>query len=679
MSARSAAAVVALGATLLFAASTPVLAFEFEFRDGAVTGYFDTTLSFGALWRTQSRSPGLIGIANGGTSRDINSDDGNLNYRRGELVELPFQALFDFSLKYRDYGLFARAVYFNDFALNNKDELGEHSKAHIADYTSLLDVYAYGRLDVFGRSLYVRAGDQVVNWGASTFTQNGINILNPVDVRRLRTPDAELKDALSPTPMLRLLQEVTDRFSFEGIWMPRWDERFPDTHVRLDPHGAFFSNQDFGVTDGQAYYTGFGRRNDQHGAAGVFPASAGGQLTLPISPLREEKGFQYGLALRYLVPGISNTEISLYNINYHARTEIVSGIRGGLQAPATVSGNLTPDQVTALGAAGIPAVASGNPACTAVNLPTFDALQTPANIARLAPIVGGVANATALSAQNATNAACSAAAGQTGSLFIDYPTHIKLWGLSASTGLPGGVTLQGEYSYRPNQPLQLPLAEVLLAVAGAANQLTGTDPNAANQVPYGTEISGFRRVRMHQLLATATKAFGPTLGASQAVAVAEVGYTHLDLPGDLKFAGPGCHLPQPGSDASSAYNSTSTDCFATRNSWGYRLAGRMDYDNWLDGGTVTPHVAFAHDVSGVGPTFNEGAKALTVGVSVSYLKRWQAQVAYTAYFGGRTYSGTDAPNASSGPLPPGQSANYSSGSNPLRDRDFVSLSVSYAF
>ena len=44
----------------------------------------------------------------------------------------------------------------------------------------------------------------------------------------------------------------------------------------------------------------------------------------------------------------------------------------------------------------------------------------------------------------------------------------------------------------------------------------------------------------------------------------------------------------------------------------------------IDGGTVTPHVAFAHDVSGVGPTFNAGVKALTLGLDVTYLKNWQA-------------------------------------------------------
>jgi hypothetical protein len=49
------------------------------------------------------------------------------------------------------------------------------------------------------------------------------------------------------------------------------------------------------------------------------------------------------------------------------------------------------------------------------------------------------------------------------------------------------------------------------------------------------------------------------------------------------------------------------------------------------------------------------------------------------FFGGNTFSGTDTPNASSGALPPGQSASYASGSNYLKDRDFLSISMSYSF
>jgi len=678
MAARRPADAAALAATLALAVAAPAHAFEFDFAGGDVNGFLDTTISVGSIWRTQSRNPGLIAIANGGTSRDPNADDGDLNYRKGELVSLALNATVDFSLKYRDFGMFARAVYFHDWAASDKDELGPKANAHTVSYERFLDLYAFGKFDFSGRSLFVRAGDQIVNWGESTFIRNGINILNPVDLEKLRNPGAELKEALSPTPMLWLLQEVTDRWSVEGTWMPRWDERFPDTHDRPDPRGKFFSTNDFAVDDGHTLYTGFGRRNDSHGAAGVYPVSSAGQLYLPRGNTNEDKGFQYGVALRYLVPS-TNAEVSLYHVNYHSRSPYVSGVRGGLTAAETISGNLLPAEVAALEAAGIPATAAGDPACTAVDLPAFDRLQTSANIARLAPIVGGVAAATLLSAQNATNAACATAAGRAGNAFVIYPKHIKLWGIGASAGLAGGLSLQGEYSYRSNQPIQLPIAEVILAAAGAGNQLTGTAPDAASQVPYGTEIAGFRRVAMHQVQATATKTFGPVLRASQVVAIAEIGYTHLDLPGDLKFAGPGCHLPQPGSDASTAYNSTSSGCFATRNSWGYRLGGRVDFDNVIDGGTVTPHIAFAHDVSGVGPTFNAGVKALTLGLDVTYLKKWQAIVAYTAYFGGRTYSGTDTPNASSGPLPPGQAASYASNSNPLRDRDFLSMSLSYAF
>ena len=456
--------------------------------------------------------------------------------------------------------------------------------------------------------------------------------------------------------------------------MARWKK------TEIDPRGTYFSTNDFVGDSGTTAYTGFGRRNDSHGPAGVFPVSPTGQLVAPRSDDRDpDNGDEYGLALRYLFPEHNNTEVGLFYVNYHSRTPYVSGYRGGITAAQTISNNLTPGQVAALGAAGIPAVATGNPACTALNSPTFSALYNVTNIGRLAPIVGGVVPATQLAALNATNAACATAAGRPGTYFVDYPENIKLWGLSVNTAGPAGVALQGEYSYRSNQPLQLPSAELLLAALGGANQLTSTDPATANAVPYGTEITGYRRVKMHQVQATATKAFGPTFGANQAIVLGEIGFTHLDLPGDLKFAGPGCHLPQPGSSTSSAYNSVSTDCFTTENSWGYRLVGRLDFDNLIGGATVSPRLAFAQDVSGVGPTFNEGAKALTFGIGVTYLQKWQADIAYTTFFGGNTFAGTDSPNAASGPLPPGQSASYASGSNYLKDRDFLAVSVSYAF
>jgi len=118
--------------------------------------------------------------------------------------------------------------------------------------------------------------------------------------------------------------------------------------------------------------------------------------------------------------------------------------------------------------------------------------------------------------------------------------------------------------------------------------------------------------------------------------------------------------------------------FLTSFSWGYRLAGRLEYANALFGGNVAPRLAFAHDVKGSSPTFNEGVKSLSAGVSWDYQRRWVVDMQYTTFSGGRTYCGVDTPPAGS-VVTPGQPASWCSSANPLRDRDFYSVVVSYSF
>lgn len=91
---------------------------------------------------------------------------------------------------------------------------------------------------------------------------------------------------------------------------------------------------------------------------------------------------------------------------------------------------------------------------------------------------------------------------------------------------------------------------------------------------------------------------------------------------------------------------------------------------------MSPRLAFAHDVDGVSPTFVEGVKAATLGLGFSYKQVWQADIAYTAFGGGKTYSGTDPAGPPAGTT---QSADYASSANPLKDRDFLALSLSYSF
>ena len=630
-----------LAAALLMPPLTAT-ALPFEYR--SIEGNFDTTLSAGASWRMQERSSSLVGIANGGLSRTVNDDDGNLNYDRGTLISAALKATHDLELKYDSYGLLSRVTYFYDYGIDRRkfptfynpdnstrNTLGKEAKDRLIADFKLLDLLAYTAFDVGDRQVDLRVGNQVVNWGESTFIGNSINVINPVDVAQLRTPGAEIKEALKPSPMLWTAVDISDDLKMQALWISEFGE------TELDPRGSFFSTTDAVSDDGDKIFTGSGRRNDQHqpyapptqagppdanGNPTVVPnATAQSWLPRQGNAAVSSERRQLGLSFRYLASNWNDTEFGLYLLNYHNRTPLLSFVRGG-------STNIT----------------STTPTC----------------------------------AESATQ-------GCRASYFIGYPENVQLLGLSFNTGGPYGLALQGEYSLRLNQPVQLATVELVLASLGAPNNVTGTavqdtdgDPNTAAvpvaaMVAPGTVIEGFRRMRVHQLQSTATKAFGPTFGAQQFVVVSEVGINYQELPGGLLFAGPGTSLPAPGS-ANAAGGSFQSKGYATRFSAGYRAVSRLDYENVIGAMQMSPRLVFAHDVTGVGPNFNQGVMALQVGVGFNYLQRWQGDIGYSLFTGGRHYSGTDT-----APPPAGQPQRYSTGANPNRDRDFLAASISYAF
>lgn len=582
---------------LLISMTWSLPAYAFEFTRGELTGSFDTTLSAGAAWRIQQRDPSLIGIANGGTSRSVNEDNGDLNYENNDLYAAPIKATHELELKYRNMGGFFRATYFWDAINHNKAELGSTGQSRVGRDFEFLDAYVYGKFPVGGKSLNLRLGNQVVSWGESTFIPNGINIINPVNLSRLRTPGAELREALLPTPMIWASQELSDTVSVEGFYQFKWKK------TRIDPLGTYFSSNDFLSDDADRVFAGFGRRKDERSPLTSPLTDPAAAVWAPrISDITPKNSGQYGLAARIFLPKINDSEIGLFYINYHSRIPYATAIRG------TVTSSLT-----------------GTPTGTAI--------------------------------------------GHTGTAryFAEYPENIRLWGVSFNTSAPGGIALQGEYSYRPNLPLQLSAPELLLAALGL--------PNVIGTFTPGQTITGYRRVKAHQVQITATKAFGPTLGADDWVAVGEIGYNYLDLPAGLRFNGPGVFLPSLQTAANlSSFGSVQTDGFATRSSWGYRVLTRMDFNNWIDSVTVSPRIAFAHDVKGTGPNFNESVKSITLGMGFSFKQNWQADISYTSFFGGRTYAGTD-PIANTA----GQPRSYASSANPLKDRDFIAASLTYSF
>jgi hypothetical protein len=623
-------AIVKLMLALLLPA--PVFAFQIKNETGEVIGSFDTTVSLGSSWRAQKRDPVLVGISNGGSARSNNEDDGNLNFNKHKNYSNLLKVTHELGLKHQNYGLFTRGTYFYDFAYSDQPVsavagYGARGRDRVGSNGELLDLFVYGSFDLGGRKLNARLGQQVVSWGEGTFIPNGINVINPVDLARLRAPGSELKEAFVPQPMVWASHQLTDRLSVEAFY------QIKHRRLVLDPRGTYFSTNDFISDDGDRAFVGFGRRVDQHAAPGFF--TLGGAAWAPRSPDRDpgDSG-QYGLGLRSIFPELNNTELGFFFMNYHSRTPFISATRGA----ATI--------------AGAPGAATCGVGSTLININTlfgFNPLGQAPCVATAVPLVAS-------------------------NYFVEYPESIRLFGVSFNTAGPAGIALQGEYSYRPNQPVQLASTELLLAALGLPNNITGMGSAPAAVAP-GTVIAGYRRTKMHQFQISATKAFGPTWGAEQFALLGEVGYTYLDLPSSLLFNGPAVHLPAPGSftGASNGSSQPGGAGYATTGSWGYRVLGRLDYSNAIAGGTLSPRIAYSHDVHGVSPTFNQGTRALTFGLTYNLKQNWVADLAYTTYWGGRTYGGTD-PVATAG-----QPSSFASSANPLKDRDFISLSVSYSF
>jgi hypothetical protein len=633
----------ALAVGLALAGTAHAVQFKF---DNGLSGSLDTTISAGVSVRMAAPSADLIGIANGGTARSVNEDDGNRNFKKRKPFSELLKITNDLELKYDDWSLFARSLAFIDFKTRKASFLGPIGRERIGQDAKILDAFVSKGFDVFGKNLKLRAGNQVISWGESTFIPNGINVINPVDIAKLRVPGSELKEAFIPTSSALMSLELTKNASLEAWAQFNFDK------IKLDPKGSYWSNNDFASDDATQVFVGFARRGDLTGraplnpippttptagpiAAGLYgPFNLAAQIWANRGADRNPSDWgQYGLAFRYLASDFNNTEFGLYYMNYHSRIPFFSGIKG------TVTTVLT-----------------GGPLAAATN-------QT-----------------------------------GTASYFAEYPENIRLIGMSFNTQGPAGIALQGEISHRPNQPVQYATPELLLAALGAPNVITGFETipgtvSAANPfgasasalVPNGTFQRGWDRVKMTQFQLTGTKAVPNILGADQAVLVSEVGVTRFSgLKNNLKYNGPAVYLPATSQGAiASQAGSVQTEGFLTSNSWGYRVVGRLDYSNLMFGANVAPRFAYNHDVKGVSQTFNQGVKSISLGAAFDWQKTVVLDVSYNNFFGGRTYCGTDAVTSAAQTTLAGQlqiqPATYCSSANPVKDRDFISISVSYSF
>ena len=306
--------------------------YAIDFDHGELYGSFDTTFSYGQSYRVQSRDSDLIGVLNGGKAFSVNGDDGNLNYDTG-LISSTLKFTSELELNYKNFGAFVRGTGFKDFKNDDPTDtertlLTDRAIDLVGEDLKLLDAYVRASFDIGTMPLEIRAGKQVISWGESTFIQNSINVINPVDVAKLRQPGSELKEALLPVGIISASLGVTDNISLEGYWQYDYER------IRIDPPGSYFSTNDFVGDGGQCAVLGFGV------AVPDYPLLPIGDRTttacdfgptVPGSAPRSrtdhpDQGDEYGVALRLFLPQLNDTEIGLYHINYHSRLPLINAI-----------------------------------------------------------------------------------------------------------------------------------------------------------------------------------------------------------------------------------------------------------------------------------------------------------------------------------------------------------------
>ncbi|WP_371369600.1 DUF1302 domain-containing protein [Pseudomonas sp. QL9] len=305
-----------------------------NFNIGEIEGQFDSTLSVGASWGLRDADLDYVGTRNGGHASSQTSDDGRLNFKKGETFSKIFKGIHDLELKYGDTGVFVRGKYWYDFEL--KDEHRElydisddgRSMGARSSGAELLDAFIYHKYSIGDLPGNVRLGKQVVSWGESTFIQNSINSINPVDVAAFRRPGAEIKEGLIPVSMLYLSQGLTDSLTAEGFYQLKWEKTV------VDNCGTFFSTTDV-VANGCNKLAYAGSDFDPNPAHGYRYLSRSGDDT-------PRDGGQWGLALRWYAAELNDTEFGAYVMNYHSRNPVFSTIAGkGLATANAATGAAT--------------------------------------------------------------------------------------------------------------------------------------------------------------------------------------------------------------------------------------------------------------------------------------------------------------------------------------------------
>lgn len=625
----------------------------FQFNDGDINGRFDTQISAGALFRTESSSTMLratedpLAMAAKGYSTQLNKNDAENNFDTG-IASVVYKITPELALDFGgNWGIFARATSYydsvimdgghdggaldvsapfvsndvnryatySDFANNGTgDRFTSDTKRYAGQRTRLLDAYVWTNFDLLDRPATLRVGQQVITWGEALFIQNGINTANYIDLAALRLPGAELKEALLPLDSVVFNYGLTDNVTMEAFYQFEW-KNSEDSPVGTyySAHDAFpGKGADNVIVDGRivADSAGVPALADAFAAYTLATYGASGengpyeyeQTQVTVNRLRDKEAKnedQFGLSFRYFADQLNGTEFGVFYSRLHQRLPVVGS------------------RLDLIGAGSIPE--------------KVDSAR----------------------------------------YFMAYPEAIDMYGFSFNTTV-GMMSLAGEIAYRPKQTIINEVGDNLIkSLAGLAasaaptlgditdhcvrSSLGGDCLASTDAVVQGQEYYFYDEAETVTASLLSIASFGPSLGTDNLVAIVELGLdsTH-GLNDNLRY---NSTAAIEDSEALIHNRKDPSSFYLTENAWGYRAIVRADYNDIFAGIVMQPSIRLAHDVEGnspIGGNFMEDRKAATLGVDFTYLNNLKVGLQATTFWG----------------------ADYS---NKLADRNNASVALSYSF
>ncbi len=426
---------------------------DFEFGD--FTGNIKSRLSFGAAVRTENPDSRLIGKLNlnpnlcgpsdcisfagdatqnqklvnaPGAYFGSNKDNGDLNYRQWGLVSGISKLSEDFTLSWKNVTLKLSAFGFFDPVNYNKNEhhpdttfqpsttIRDPAVAHeLGQDWQLKDAFVTGKFNVLEHDFTASVGYQHIRWGESTFNAlNSISQINPPSSVLLHQPGTPINEYFRPTPAILLGTQLVDNLSIDLVYELGWEK------ATAEPSGSFYSFLDILKSNTALISLGQFHEDPLGQARLPFPGNAISNSSLTGQVLNERYGEprhqgQFGGKLTYYAADLNGgTELSFYALNYHSQLPYLSAIATD-QSCMSDSTSFVNAFIDCNGFIGL------NPTSGKEPLP-IDTLK----------------------------------------IFADYPQDIQMFGTSFNTNI-GKWSLAGEYSIRPNMPVQVDATDLIFA------------------------------------------------------------------------------------------------------------------------------------------------------------------------------------------------------------------------